>query len=259
MELTVMEAAATLGKSPRAIRYLISSGQLKARLVGRQWMIRRDCLPSDPAQLAQTQARRARIQQVVDNALHSAPLGPGHPRSAPLGKRSPASQPPHADGQTTTRSDTRQRRSSAFTLARLQLFATALELYEVLSSPPPASSPPGIPPHARLPEPALAMLEGLRALSIGYYQFDRGLKREAYLRARVCFARVASDLLTLEGSEGLRRFNQVCAAETGSRPAADALSWSLQALQRLEGEVLPGLARLLRRLERRSGQEGVTL
>lgn len=193
---------------------------------------------------------------MVDNALHAEVPGTRRQTaSVPQKRRSAPQESPEA-GKAGPRADAGQKRASTFTLTRLQLFTTALEIYELLSSPSHVPNAPAQVPSSRLPDPTPAMLEGLRALSNGYYQFDRGLKREAYLRARVFFARAASDLLTLEGTQGLRAYVSLRETTCESSPqSAEPVSAACQALLRLEREVLPGLARLLHRQERRTGRE----
>ena len=69
MHLTLEQAAAELGKTPRQVRYLIKTGKLAAQKVGHGWRVDSNTLPRDPAQLEVTAAKREHLRAAVEEAL----------------------------------------------------------------------------------------------------------------------------------------------------------------------------------------------
>lgn len=73
MELTLTEAAAQLGKTPRQVRYLIKKGQLQARKRGGVWIIESSALSgSDTRSDAQVEAgvrKQQQLRATVEEAL----------------------------------------------------------------------------------------------------------------------------------------------------------------------------------------------
>ncbi len=69
--LSIPEAAAKLGKSPRQVRAMILNGQLPARKVGSRWLIdANDLAPSDQ-QLAATERKDRQLRTAVATASGS--------------------------------------------------------------------------------------------------------------------------------------------------------------------------------------------
>jgi hypothetical protein len=71
MELSVAQAAALVGRSPRAVRAWIASGRLAARKTERGWFVRSEELPLTEAQREQVQRRSENVRSAVDAALPS--------------------------------------------------------------------------------------------------------------------------------------------------------------------------------------------
>ncbi len=71
MELTVREAAALLGRSPRAVRAQLARGDLPAVKRGGRWRIERRHLPLTEAQRQALQAKADTVRQAVEEALPS--------------------------------------------------------------------------------------------------------------------------------------------------------------------------------------------
>jgi len=71
MDLTIREAAALVGRSPRAIRQWIASGRLEARRSGRAWVVRVEHLPLTDAQRARVTARAETARSIVDGCMPS--------------------------------------------------------------------------------------------------------------------------------------------------------------------------------------------
>jgi excisionase family DNA binding protein len=71
MDLSIREAAALVGRSPRAIRQWIASGRLPARKSGRSWLVRVEQLPLTDAQRARVGARADEARGVVEGCLPS--------------------------------------------------------------------------------------------------------------------------------------------------------------------------------------------
>jgi excisionase family DNA binding protein len=73
MQLTLEQAAAALGKSPRQVRYMIEQGKLPAEKVEGRWRIDSEALPQAPARENARQTagkrRKERLREVVDEAL----------------------------------------------------------------------------------------------------------------------------------------------------------------------------------------------
>lgn len=80
MDLSLAEAAAHLGKSPRQVRYLIKQGKLRARKRGSAWVIDSTDLPRSEAQVEaalakQTQATTSTLLETVEHELMAALVG----------------------------------------------------------------------------------------------------------------------------------------------------------------------------------------
>lgn len=69
MELSIAQAAARLGKSPRQVRYLINSGVLRARKVDGRWVMNSSDLPDSPGQQAATERQQLQMHAAVDRGL----------------------------------------------------------------------------------------------------------------------------------------------------------------------------------------------
>lgn len=258
MEVTAKEAATLLGLSPRAVRQQIESGKLKAIKRAGQWYIDRSVLPMDEKQVERTRRFKAKLMDVVERTLEKAPPKAASPKKPSLPGQASKDQaaPPRAAA------------TQAYSLAHFRVYGLAFEMYRALER-----HPKLVVQEAPLrPAPLGAFLEGLRALSVGYYHFDRSLKRDAWLRARHCFARAVNDLLLLSEPDSLAALGLAADQRRASRhvdapeaPASDAAPAAPpvvsvqvpevlapeQALLLLEAELLPALGRLLRQGERR--------
>ena len=73
MKLSIAEAASSLGKSVRQVRYMIDNGRLPARKIGGRWVIDSDALPRSEGQRQAKQRRHDSLRQVVDEALDRSP------------------------------------------------------------------------------------------------------------------------------------------------------------------------------------------
>ncbi len=71
MELTVREAAALLGRSPRAVRAQLVRGDLKGVKRGGRWRVERRHLPLTEVQREALQAKADSVRQAVEEALPS--------------------------------------------------------------------------------------------------------------------------------------------------------------------------------------------
>lgn len=69
MELSLVEAAAQLGKTPRQVRYLIKQGRLRARKHGTSWLIDSADLPKSEAQAEAALAQQTQLRAAVEEAL----------------------------------------------------------------------------------------------------------------------------------------------------------------------------------------------
>jgi len=69
LELSIKDAAEILGKSPRAVRYMIQSGRVKAAHRGKMWFIRKNDLPLTEAQRQVAEQRASRFREAVDQAI----------------------------------------------------------------------------------------------------------------------------------------------------------------------------------------------
>lgn len=69
MDLSLVEAAAQLGKSPRQVRYLIQQGKLRARKRGHSWVIDSTDLPRAEAQVEAAMSKQAQLRAAIDEAL----------------------------------------------------------------------------------------------------------------------------------------------------------------------------------------------
>ena len=118
MELSIKEAAALLGRSPRTVRHLAQSGQLPARREGRAWRIDRDALSSTIAKDAdrrreQMQTLEATLQQAVadvtpSKAPHARTYSVGDLRAFGVGKEVYARLPNDRGQFETVRADLRR-------------------------------------------------------------------------------------------------------------------------------------------------------
>lgn len=71
MDLTIREAAALLGRSPRAVRAQVARGELPGTRRGRAWILDSQKLPLTAEQHREFQPRAARVREMVDSALPS--------------------------------------------------------------------------------------------------------------------------------------------------------------------------------------------
>jgi RNA-directed DNA polymerase len=69
MQLTIEEAAARLGKSPRQVRYLIQTNRLAARKFGGSWVIESENLPLSEGQTQALERRERQLRSAVEQAL----------------------------------------------------------------------------------------------------------------------------------------------------------------------------------------------
>ncbi len=69
MNLTLDEAAARLGKSPRQVRYMINAGRLEAAKFGGRWMIDSDHLDLSEAQQQAVERKERRLRAAVEEGL----------------------------------------------------------------------------------------------------------------------------------------------------------------------------------------------
>lgn len=81
MQLTIREAAALLGRSPRAVRARIARGELQARRNGRQWTLSLHDLPLTAAQRESMTARATTASEALA-AVAPAPLASQRTRRA---------------------------------------------------------------------------------------------------------------------------------------------------------------------------------
>lgn len=164
MELSVNEAARLLGKSPRTVRHLVATGQLRGRREGVRWLIDREALESiSPAEAASRRAQVERVRERVDAAMDRA-------------------APPPADG--------RVRR--AYSVRDLRAFELARELIAKVARARDASSGPA---GDRLARAEGSLRECLRALADGCHQFHAHAKADCYAHARSTACAAVADLL----------------------------------------------------------------
>jgi excisionase family DNA binding protein len=71
MEVTVREAAALVGRSPRALRQWIASGRLPARRHGATWLVRIEHMPLTDAQRQRALARGEQLRDLVADVAPS--------------------------------------------------------------------------------------------------------------------------------------------------------------------------------------------
>ena len=69
MQLTLEEAAARLGRTPRQIRYLIQTSRLKARKFAGAWVIESEDLPLSEGQAKALDRRERQFRAAVETAL----------------------------------------------------------------------------------------------------------------------------------------------------------------------------------------------
>ena len=183
MELSIREAAALMGRSPRTVRAQVARGDLPGIKRNGCWRIERRNLPLTEAQRAALQAKADGIREAVESALPS-----------PLAQSSP------------------QRHRS---IADLDAFRRGAELLAEIRD----SAADTVAESIR--ESVLSWLEeALLALAEGVQQFDREVKVEALRRSRGHLARAVGLLLIVKGippPEPVHRW--VTALETEVIPA----------------------------------------
>lgn len=69
MELSLAEAARTLGRSERQVRYLIKARKLKAKKIAGRWVVDSEKLPLSEGQLKARAHKAAELEQTVHDAL----------------------------------------------------------------------------------------------------------------------------------------------------------------------------------------------
>jgi excisionase family DNA binding protein len=69
MRLTLDQAATTLGKSVRQVRYLIEQGRLRATKVAGRWFVDSEDLPADPDARQRSARREGRLREAVEEVL----------------------------------------------------------------------------------------------------------------------------------------------------------------------------------------------
>ena len=85
MDLTILQAAQMLGKSPRQIRTMIQNGEITAARRGRMFLIDQATLPLSGGQAAAVERRVERAQEVVEEVF-AGELDAGHPAAVALRK-----------------------------------------------------------------------------------------------------------------------------------------------------------------------------
>ena len=85
MDLTILQAAQMLGKSPRQIRTMIQNGEITAARRGRMFLIDQATLPLSGGQAAAVERRVERAQEVVEEEV-AHELDAGHPAAVALRK-----------------------------------------------------------------------------------------------------------------------------------------------------------------------------
>lgn len=184
MTLSLTQAAALLGKTPRQVRYMIKRGRLRATKENGRWLIERDDLPLSEGQLRARERKAREIEGTVLDALG--------PHLRPGAKR-------------------------RYSVLELSAFSHGREVHAGLMRAVGAEH-----------EATRAIEDSLVRVSQGCHRFHEGEKLEAYSNAREAAARAVALLLLSEHS--------------------DAVAIS----DRVEQDVLPALAGLIRRYERRA-------
>lgn len=157
MEISIVEAAARLGKSDRQIRYMIANQEIAARKVKNKWVIQSETLPLSPGQAKAEEHKEQILIQRTEMAVgaeHAAKvLGP------PDEKR-------------------------AYSVSSLRAFPICMDLYKELRQTMDEGDPVLV--HLR---------EALEHLAIGCHRFHKANKSEAYFSARDSLCRAVVCLL----------------------------------------------------------------
>jgi excisionase family DNA binding protein len=159
MNLSVKEAAALLGKSPRTIRHQAQLGLLPASRIGNRWVFDREALiATEPAAVAdraeEAQRLRAHVNAAVDAVTPSAPKEGGDVRGF-------------------------------YSIRDVGAFKTASATLAAIE-------------HAddrRLDRTAVALRQCLHRLADGFHQFQPPLKIERLLAARAACCAAIAELL----------------------------------------------------------------
>lgn len=158
MDLSVREAAALMGRSPRTVRGQLARGDLPGRKRNGRWQVDRRHLPLNEDQRAALCGKAQRIRRAVETALPS--------RLAPT-------------------ADHRYR-----SIADLDAFRRGTEILTEIRQ----ATDDVVPAAVREPVEQLVD-EGLLALAEAVQQFDREVKLEALKRTRAALARAVARLL----------------------------------------------------------------
>jgi hypothetical protein len=201
-----------MNRTPRAIRYMIKAQKIPARLVGHTYVIQREHLPLTDEQRQKTEAVWGKVRDVVDRVL---PIRDPLPDAVPpVQAAEPASSP--------------EQEKPRFSVRKLDVFQAALGVYAtVVQTGRARGAPPG------RPAPDASLLEGLKALSAAYYQFEPRRKRDRLEDARERFTQALAELAALR------------ALLPDHAAGLDA------AMESLERQVLPAMGGLLRRVDRK--------
>ena len=73
MEVTIRQAAARLGRSPRQIRYLIQKARIPARKVGGRWLVTISAAEQSTGQARAAAQKVEKLRAVVESALSLPP------------------------------------------------------------------------------------------------------------------------------------------------------------------------------------------
>lgn len=261
MDLTIAEAAIVLGRTPRAVRYMIKEGRLPAQRAGRVYLVRRADLPLSPGAQAQLETRQTTLRQMVDTILlppvkanvHAQGSKPTPPKlemakpatATQAGTTLPGATLPGATGALPyispdtpfletgdlgTPPSLTTGPPARYTVRHLEVFHAAVSTYHALAVLTPTL------PETDLAGPALlALRDGLQLLCAGLYQFDLRRRCDQLEHSRERFSCALVDLALL----------------TTLHPDHASLIEPL--LAQLEAQVLPMLRGLLRRADRQPG------
>ena len=69
MKLSLQEAAALIGKTPRQIRYLIKTGKVSAQKKKGRWVIESTSLPLSEGQSKAAAARGEKVREIVEEVI----------------------------------------------------------------------------------------------------------------------------------------------------------------------------------------------
>ena len=228
MDVGIDEAARLIGRSSRVVRYLIKTGKLKTRREGRKFLIATADLPLTEKARLELDKKYAAARKAVDAAIRrdGSPLLADEPSLAPL----PALPEDPARGVGANLAQRDQRR---YALSELDVTQHLLVMFRSLHD---MSSMIAEGERGR----TLSHLHrGLRELSAGFYLFDASSRSVALNTARVEFAYALAELLMIRAS---------LATTQGSDDLNRCLdTW----IYTLETHIMPAMAGLLRRTERR--------